>query len=324
MPARALTRALAATVVDAPAAGGRGPDAEPLIAGGPTRLEPERQATAETNREAYQDNRRDVAAMLLARVCCATVCLAVVSAALLLSTILVYYRGYGVYARTAGKPCDEPLSGWLAAVLTVLPLRVVLAVLYRYLRAGQLPMEEHTSCAAKAIYLILKGWHLVGNPVLIVLGFHWYRQSETCYETSPNLFSFVRLFLIYQLVMWAGGVLIFFGATSFVLWAHRNNLLELGPGPHAAAKPGVIDKIESVRYDPSLFRQSTDAEGEKEPPECCVCSIAYDEGSSIKRTPCGHYFHEECLGNWLGKYAKTCPLCRNNLEDAVESGQGVV
>merc|ERR1711869_159038 len=38
---------------------------------------------------------------------------------------------------------------------------------------------------------------------------------------------------------------------------------------------------------------------------------------AILRTPCDHYFHKDCLGEWL-KLAKTCPICRSDLDEATE------
>lgn len=313
---RGLTQTLAEGLVDAPPDRGavernEEPDEE--------QAEPlhdralRRQTTTELNREAFETNQRHLAAQILARVVCCTVCLSAATFALLLATVFIYCKGYDVYSRSGNKKCNVPLKVWLAIVLTVLPLRVLLAIVYRCMRVRQNPTEDD-SLAAKAISFVLRGWNLIGNPVLICCGFYWFchSSSKTC---DPELYDFVKLFLIYQVLMAVGGILIFFGATSFILWAHSQNLFDTGPGPHAAAQPGTIEKMETVKYDPSLFsRQPGD---EQEPPECCVCQIPFDDDAEIKRTPCQHYFHKECLGNWLGKYARSCPLCRNDLEDAV-------
>merc|ERR1712083_513736 len=107
-----------------------------------------------------------------------------------------------------------------------------------------------------------------------------------------------------------------FALASLLLWMHQRGLLDSGPGSHAAASPGVINKIETVAFSPDLF--STGTEEDKQPAECCVCQSCFDTVRPIKRTPCGHFFHEECLGTWLENFAKSCPLCRTNLEEAIE------
>merc|ERR1719367_730420 len=106
------------------------------------------------------------------------------------------------------------------------------------------------------------------------------------------------------------------GLVSFVFWLHRNGLLESGPGPHAAGRTGLINDIESVRFNPASF--STSADDELEAPECPICCEEFEESVPIKRTPCGHHFHEHCLKKWLENYGKICPLCRKDLEEAVE------
>merc|ERR1719265_2693627 len=87
--------------------------------------------------------------------------------------------------------------------------------------------------------------------------------------------------------------------------------------PQTGAKPDTISKIETVSFDPELFSPPNATNDERPPNECCVCSEEYTSATPMKRTPCGHYFHTECLEKWL-KVARTCPLCRLDLEDAVE------
>lgn len=87
-----------------------------------------------------------------------------------------------------------------------------------------------------------------------------------------------------------------------------------------AAKPGLIQEIETVPYTLSLFPEGKQDDGE--PPECSICQDVFDSSRLIKRTSCGHFFHEDCLGKWLGEYARICPLCRTDLEEAMERGVG--
>mmetsp|Transcript_25796 Transcript_25796/g.48562 ORF Transcript_25796/g.48562 Transcript_25796/m.48562 type:complete len:413 (-) Transcript_25796:144-1382(-) len=47
--------------------------------------------------------------------------------------------------------------------------------------------------------------------------------------------------------------------------------------------------------------------------ECCICLEANEIGSTVKRLPCGHLFHPECIDSWIQKHC-TCPVCRYELE----------
>lgn len=51
---------------------------------------------------------------------------------------------------------------------------------------------------------------------------------------------------------------------------------------------------------------------EKEDPSCSICLIPFDENNVISTLRCNHFFHTECLNEWIGK-KKNCPLCRTNI-----------
>ena len=43
--------------------------------------------------------------------------------------------------------------------------------------------------------------------------------------------------------------------------------------------------------------------------KCLVCQCPYEEGESLRRLPCNHFFHEDCIDQWL-LTKDTCPYCR--------------
>lgn len=47
---------------------------------------------------------------------------------------------------------------------------------------------------------------------------------------------------------------------------------------------------------------------------CPICLSEYEAKETLRAIPeCNHYFHANCIDEWL-KMNGTCPLCRNSLE----------
>lgn len=46
--------------------------------------------------------------------------------------------------------------------------------------------------------------------------------------------------------------------------------------------------------------------------ECSICLEKFLDVGHYIELPCKHFFHKECLKNWVAK-KKQCPLCRRNL-----------
>lgn len=55
--------------------------------------------------------------------------------------------------------------------------------------------------------------------------------------------------------------------------------------------------------------------GEKKRNEnvCSICYSAYQETDSIRILKCNHFFHKDCLDNWLLNYNNNCPFCKIDL-----------
>lgn len=266
------------------------------------------------NRDAFQENQRRLAAEILQqrRACCGCCVLFVLALAWISFTFWVYFRAFVVYSEHGNDACDQPLGKWLLVVILALPIRIFFVLLHKYLKSGS---EGEDTFGTIVTGRILNTWTFVGNPLLIWFGYNYMVTSHTCHKTNPDLYNFTKLFLIYQLVVAIVGVLVFFSATGLILFLWVNGAFDDGPGLARAAMPGTVDKLETVPFSPGMF----DTE---EAMECCVCQVAYDSSSRIKKTPCGHFFHEECIKTWLERYAKSCPICRLDLEGAAEGEAG--
>lgn len=46
---------------------------------------------------------------------------------------------------------------------------------------------------------------------------------------------------------------------------------------------------------------------------CPICLGELVEGDSAVVLPCGHMFHENCGSEWLLRYSKCCPVCKQEV-----------
>lgn len=55
--------------------------------------------------------------------------------------------------------------------------------------------------------------------------------------------------------------------------------------------------------------------------ECSICLEPIEAGVMLRRLKCLHFFHSQCVTEWLTKHTNECPMCRmvavENLEDTV-------
>lgn len=47
---------------------------------------------------------------------------------------------------------------------------------------------------------------------------------------------------------------------------------------------------------------------------CSICLTDFENGSECSKLECGHFFHRQCLEDWL-KVKNTCPICRLGSEE---------
>ncbi len=48
---------------------------------------------------------------------------------------------------------------------------------------------------------------------------------------------------------------------------------------------------------------------------CTVCQMNYCEGEQLCTLKCGHYFHADCITQWLGNASTKCPIDGLSLQD---------
>lgn len=222
-----------------------------------------------------EQNRRIAAASLLALSCSVLVIVFLSVLAVLIAGLIINIKGIFVIADYGDLPCDQPLEWW-ALLMLLAPA-------------------------------VLTSWgNKVASPILLIIGIYFLTQSRSCQETNPKLFNYSWLLWGFPAACWIMGQIISCCLMSLVFWLRHSGILEVEPGPWSAARPGLVQALETVGFSPEHFSE----------PECPICQESFSTEDVIKKTPCGHVFHEECLKKWLENYARSCPLCRLDLQSA--------
>ncbi|XP_041868427.1 E3 ubiquitin-protein ligase RNF115 [Melanotaenia boesemani] len=90
------------------------------------------------------------------------------------------------------------------------------------------------------------------------------------------------------------------GGLDAVITELLGQLESTGPPP---AEKEMISSLPAV----CISQEQTDCRL-----ECPVCREEYSLGESVRKLPCLHYFHSECIVPWLELH-DTCPVCRKSL-----------
>lgn len=190
---------------------------------------------------------------------------------------------------TRNRICDRDLHVWLG-----------IALFQPILNGWCFPRAFDPGCSK------ILGWIL--SMGLILTGASCFTQSyASCATGSPSFYNFVQAYLVYMTITWI--LLLVLPLLPWVLLSTGANLL---PQRQEAVDQVMLDSIESVPFDIKLFTEDASASEGLMPAECCVCCERFGREKVIKRTPCNHVFHEDCLARWL-KVTDSCPVCRKSM-----------
>ena len=67
----------------------------------------------------------------------------------------------------------------------------------------------------------------------------------------------------------------------------------------------VVRRLPVCRYE--QIRESSRKRGADT--DCSICIEAYQDSDLLRRLPCLHLFHQECIDRWLGINVR-CPICK--------------
>ena len=144
------------------------------------------------------------------------------------------------------------------------------------------------------------------NACVLLVGAVWSVFGVICAFLLPPQDDFRKLFS--AIINYAISTFVIYPAELYVLhWIliplreDLNDLMNRSVG--RLPKRGSLSCCAVVVFEESVcVEQGTSR-------ECAVCLDEFQDGLHVRRTPCGHFFHEECLQGWF-RQGSFCPLCR--------------
>lgn len=220
---------------------------------------------------------------------------------LLIPPVIIIYievRSWHVLVAYGHKPCDQDLVFWLI-------IRNVMFLTAPQMPSAGDPDAERAERQRRAVQ-----WSSTLWLAWLVVGYVWTSSCKTCQQTNPELFDWVRFLTIFSLLVHL--LKIFFPLLFLLAAMAYHAMVARGwlKSPNAASEV-AIENMPKVEFREGFF--GVTGEGAA-PAECCCCMDEFGPQKTIVRTPCAHYYHYDCLKEWL-KMAKTCPLCRKDLDE---------
>lgn len=151
-------------------------------------------------------------------------------------------------------------------------------------------------------------WYVYGNT------FHYTAQAMECRQLNPQMEQLWTL----MMVIIAFGYLYFvvYGIVCCVLSCICCCVMCMAPGQGNNTQE-MVARIPYAQTIAGLNKKSFGnvREQAKNMKECVICSLEYKDDDTIAELKCDerHYFHQECLEEWL-KRKLECPLCKKPVQ----------
>ncbi|KAL7431326.1 hypothetical protein ACHAXM_002629 [Skeletonema potamos] len=79
-------------------------------------------------------------------------------------------------------------------------------------------------------------------------------------------------------------------------------------------------KLKTKIYRPKPKDDAIDVDNDEGVDCCSICILELEDGDRIADLNCNHYFHSDCLSEWLKKKVNSCPLCQaEGIADEIRS-----
>jgi hypothetical protein len=75
-----------------------------------------------------------------------------------------------------------------------------------------------------------------------------------------------------------------------------------------------INKLPVFPFDPCSLSASEEQDADDSERKCLVCQCEYEKDEHLRRLPCNHCFHTDCVDQWLSS-KEVCPYCRQSVRE---------
>jgi len=198
--------------------------------------------------------------------------------------------------------CDRPFRWWLLvhALLQILqvPVRVVfLRKLMASERVGGNVAQCVTSLTASPAWRSIRVVSFI-TYAWFILGIVWIMNAAPC-SACPGITSLMAGLILQTIARVA--VALIFSRTLFlqIPTAEQTRRVE-------AADPADVQALPTLTFSEQLFPEGM---------SCAICLCEFEGRAHLRRLPCGHHFHVQCVDAWLRR-SKRCPLCMTAIDAA--------
>ncbi|XP_067933270.1 E3 ubiquitin-protein ligase ARK2C-like [Watersipora subatra] len=149
------------------------------------------------------------------------------------------------------------------------------------------------------------GYYNVGQPHMIINHAPQVYQPVQQGQTHNHLMGFLY---VYQL-------------------QHQQPFHHAPTHPHQTTDNSIIGASQET-IDRTTFahrynqRVASDMDDGSSDDKCTICISEYKTGEHVRRLPCLHLFHRDCIDRWLNSN-KRCPMCRANIEATIPEAAGI-
>jgi len=222
----------------------------------------------------------------------------IIVVALLVCVAVLMVRALIAVIENHAKPCDQPMKWYL-----------LVSFLW-----GQVPgtIANYVAATWNEWDRLKLHWVLsLSSWGLIFWGIYMVNAVKTCPKTNPDLYYPTKHYIYGQAILSAVCVLmVILGLCGYRRLLFIINKLNTQPGcAQAVHKMPKIDPGSQDLVSPDDGKILA----------CSICLEGLDKGGAVK-TPCSHFFHEECLAHWCENHVD-CPLCRQPVGEPDPSDQ---